>query len=289
MAKLYQGEDWRKRATVVSGVQDEYVMTEMEFAEVMQNYQEAWTPKSEAAFKPSTIKNRPVKVDFPFTPKKLEATWIGYLKTNGSKPTEYPFVQYIYEKLIERLKRDLNKCMVQGVYVAATPGVASPAMESFDGILEVRQQAVDASDMTVIATGAITTANIVTKVEQLVDGVDEDFKGLELELFMSEAWRTAYFRKRRDPSFSNYGQGSIDDAVVDFTNVKIVCPKYWTGDGMIITPKGNIVMLEDGVNEEEDMIVQANRRMLEVMMDFKRGVGFGITKDYTWTNDQSLA
>lgn len=290
MAKLYKQEDARKIFNVVSGVQDEYVMTEIEAAEMMQAYQPNWTPKGEVKFQPEIIKVRPVKVDFPFTPKALEASWIGYLKTNGSSPTEYPFVKFIYEKLVERLVRDLNSVTINGVYVAPTTDVAGAARNAFDGLLQVKNKAILAGKITPIATGALTLANIVESVEKMIDGVDAEFRGDDLVILMSEAWRTAYFRKRRDPSFSNYGQASIDDAVIDFTNCKIVCPRYMNAsNSLIITKPTNLLMAEDGVNEEENMIVQANRRMLEVMIDFKRGVGFGIADGYVWANDQDVA
>lgn len=287
MSKLYGQEDARKYCTVVSGIQDEYVMTEMEIEEMMQPYQKGWTPKGGAKFKPEKIKNRPVKVDYSFNPKDLEGTWIGYLKTNGSSPEQYPFVAYIYDKIIERLKRDVNKCTINGSYVAPTPGVAGGAMTSFDGILKVTADAITAGKITPMATGLITPANIVSKVESVFDSVDIEFRDGELVMLISPTLRRNYFRAKRGADFQN-DLTLAANSTLDFTNCSMASPMYMNGSNrIIITTKSNLLMLEDGVNEEEKIIVQENRRELELMVDFKRGIGFGITQGLVWSNEQA--
>lgn len=287
LAKMYAAEDMRKYFQVVSGVQDEYVMTEMLFDELTQPYQKAWTPKGTGTFSPEILKNRPVKVDFTLEPKALEATWIGYLKTNGSSHEEYPFVQYIYERIIEKVARELNYTTINGVYAAPTPGTAGAAAAAFNGILKIVTDAITATKITPTATGALSTSNIRTKVEQMVDALPTEHRDQELVMLMSPSWARAYFRLNRTDFGANIDY-KAGETTVDFTNVKIVTPQYMNGSSrMIITPAANLFLLEDGVNEQEKMIVQANRRELEVMMDFKRGVGFGIIENYVWTNDQA--
>lgn len=287
MQKLYANEDARKLFTVVTGVQDEYVMTELEVQEMIQPYQSGWTPKGEVKFKPETIKVRPVKVDFPFTPKKLEATWLGYLKTNGSKPEEYPFVQYIYEQILVKVAREVNNVTINGVYVAPTTGTAGSAAAAFNGLLKVVTDAITASKITPITTGAITSSNVVDKIEAIVDGIPGDQRSQPLTMLMSPTLRTMYFRKRRGDFGSNIDYKAGEE-MVDFTNVRIVSPTYMNASQrVIVTSPNNLLLLEDGVNEEENIIVQANRRELELMMDFKRGVGFGIIDGMVWTNDQA--
>ena len=287
LGKLYAAEDMRKYFNVVSGVQDEYVMTEMLFDELTQPYQKDWTPKGTATFTPEILKNRPVKVDFTLEPKALEATWLGYLKTNGSSAEEYPFVQYIYERLIEKVARELNNTTINGVYVAPTAGTAGAAIAAFNGLLKIVTDAITATKITPIATGALSTSNIRTKVEQMVDALPTEHRDQDLVLLMSPSWARAYFRLNRTDFGANidYKPG---ETMVDFTNVKIVTPQYMNGSSrMIITPAANLFLLEDGVNEEERMIIEAEKRVINIMMDFKRGVGFGIIEDYVWTNDQA--
>ena len=287
LTKMYQAEDARQYFNVLSGIQDEYVMTELDIQEMTQPYQSGWTPKGEATFTPEIIKTRPIKVDFPFTPKALEATWIGYLKTNGSSPEEYPFVAFIYEKIVEKVAREVSNTCINGVYVAPTAGTAGAAIASFNGLLKVVADGITAAKITPTTTGAITATNVVEKIELMVDSLPNENRDQELVMLMSPSIKRWYFRKLRLDFGANVDY-TAGKEMVDFTNVRIVSPRYMNGSQrLIITRPENLIMVEDGVSEEENILVQANRRQLEVMMDFKRGVGFGIMKNYVWTNDQA--
>lgn len=285
LSKMYAQEEWRKYFTVIPGVQDTYVMTEMEITEVIQPYQKGWQPKGDVKFIPETIKARDVKVDLPLDLKDMEKKWIGYLKTNGSSPEEFPFVAYIYQRLTERIARDLNKCVINGKYVAVTPGTPGAALASFDGLLEVVDVAETAGKITEHATGALANATIIDQVEGTFDSVPGDIKELDLVMLISPDWRRNYFRAKRGEFGSNVDYKGANP-VIDFTNCEMMSPTYMNGsDKLIITPRENLIGVEDGINEEDDIRVQMNRRTLEVMVDLKRGVGFGIIEGYVFTND----
>jgi hypothetical protein len=288
LSKMYAMEEWRKYFNVIPGVQDTYVMTEMEITEVIQPYQKGWTPKGDVKFTPETIKARDIKVDLPLDLKDMEKKWIGYLKTNGSSPEEFPFVAYIYQRIIERIARDLNKTVINGEYAAVTPGTAGAALASFDGILKVVEDAVTAGKITEHTTGALANATIIDQVEGMYDSLPADIKELDLVMLISPDWRRNYFRAKR----ADFG-GNVDyqaaNPVIDFTNTEMWSPTYMNGsDKLIITPKENLIGVEDGINEEDDIRVQMNRRTLELMVDLKRGVGFGIIDGYVFANDGTV-
>lgn len=289
LRKMYSQENFRNYFQVIPGVQDEYVMTEAEMDEVMQPYQSGWTPKGTMTFKPEIIKNRDIKADIPLNLKDLEKKWIGYLKTNGSSPEEFPFVQFIYERIIERLTRDINRTVVNGVYAAPTPGTPGTALSSFDGLLQVVTNAADVGvgKITPHATGALASNTIIDQVEGFYDSVPGEMKDLNLVCLISPDWKREYFRAKRATFGSNIDYQAADPTI-DFTNCRMVSPLYMNGSSrLIITPAENLIAVEDGVNEEEEIRVQMNRRTLEVMVDAKRAVGFGIIEDYVFANDQA--
>lgn len=287
MQKVYEQEDLRKYFNVVSGIQDEYVVTELEMAEMIQAFQKGWTPKGEAKFSPEINKVRPIKVDFPFSPKNMEATWLGYLKTNGSSSEEYPFVAYIYDQIIKRVARDLNNATINGIYVAPTAGTPGTTLGTMDGLKKKIADAITASKIAPHATGVIDQANVVAKIEGFVDSLPTDQQNLPLTLVMSPTMRKMYFRARRGEFGVNMDYKAGEE-MIDFTNVTIISPMNMnSSQRMIITPATNLLLMEDGVNEEEKMITQVNRREIEVIMDMKRGVGFGIIEGMVYANDQA--
>ena len=288
LRKLYAQEEVRQYFQVIPGVQDEYVMTEIEVEEVVQptNPNAEWSPKGVVAFKPEIIKVRDGKVDLPLKLKDLEKKWIGYLKNNGSSPQEFPFVAYIYERIIERIARDLNRCTINGVYTVPTTTAAGSALHMFNGLLKVYADAVTDGKINVNPTGALLRSTIIDQVEETYDSVPGEFKEMELAMLISPDWKREYFRRKRDVYGSNIDYDPMN-ATVDFTTCRMVSPKYMNGSQkIIITPASNLILCEDGINEEESLMAQMNRRTLELMGDFKRGVGFGIIEGFVWGNDQ---
>jgi len=285
LSKMYAVEELRNLVTVISGIQDEYVMTELEFDEIAQPYQKQWTPKGTGTFKPEIIKARPVKADLELDLKDLEAKWIGYLKTNGSSPQEFPFVQFIYQKIVERMARDLNKASINGVYSSPTAGTAGAANDSVDGFLQIISQAITDTKISPYTTGALSATSIIDDIEGFFDSIPTEMKELDLVLMMSPDWARTYFRKRRE-TFGNNQDYTSAKRTVDFTNTRIVTPTYWNGsDRLVITPAENVFMVEDGVNEEDEIRTQLDKRTINAMIDCKRGVGFGVLKDYVFSND----
>lgn len=287
MRKMYTMDEARQYFTTVSDVQDEYVMTEIEAEEIIQpaNSHADWTPKGGFNFKPEIIKVRDFKVDLPLKLKALEKKWIGYLKTNGSSPEEYPFVAYLLDYQLERIMRDLNKATIKGVYTPPTDGTPGAAIHSFDGIEKVYNDAVTAGKITVNPTGALLKSTIIDQVEETYDSVDSEFKDQELVMLISRDWRREYFRAKRGEFGQNVDYQAADP-VIDFTNCRMVSPLHMNTGKIMITPASNLLLCEDGVEEEMEIRSQMNRRTLELMVDGKRGVGFGITEGLVWGNDQ---
>jgi hypothetical protein len=254
---------------------------------MIQPSQKGWQPKGAVSFVPEIIQNKKVKIDFQFDPSDLEPTWLGEMKTNGSSIEEFPFVQYIYEYITKRAIRDVNNCVINGVFVAPTTGVPGPALTSFNGLLKVYSNAITAGKIVPTTTGALTSTNIVNKVESVFDGVHADFREQALVLVMSPTHLRNYFRAKRGADFQN-DLGLAANTMLDFTNCKIVAPQYMNGSNrIIVTLRENLLQIEDGVHEEEKLVIQQDKRDLVVLGNFKRGIGFGITTGYVWGNEQA--
>src|SRR4051812_15489532 len=53
--------------------------SDVQVGEILQPYQDAYTPKGSVVFKPVSIDLQMVKVDQQFNPTKLVNTWLGFL------------------------------------------------------------------------------------------------------------------------------------------------------------------------------------------------------------------
>lgn len=291
---LLQKEYSMKLFSTIANVKDEYVITETEVTEIIQPYQKPWTPKGDIKFIPEILKVRRIKIDLPLDPIDLERTWEGK-RIDGSLPEGQELLEgYIFAEIIKRIKKDLEfRSIFKGVYAAPVAGTPGAAADSFDGVLKLVADAITANKIVPVATGAVTPTNTREKFEDVFDGVDSDYQNEPLVALSSPTLLRWYKRDYRSEFGANQDyrgmNGELQSVTIDGTNTEIVgCPGMAGSQRIIITKKENLKRLIDGTSEDTDFNLrfQVNRRDIEVLGDFKMGVGFPIIKGLVWTNDQ---
>ena len=107
----------------------------VEYAEVLQSFQTAFTPKGGVTFTPKAIPLFNVKVDQLFYPDALKNQWMQFMTSNKLDRTTWPFVRWFIEKYVTgQVKADLEKNLYGAAYVAPTAGTPHAAAQSFDGL-----------------------------------------------------------------------------------------------------------------------------------------------------------
>ncbi|WP_126244118.1 hypothetical protein [Chitinophaga rhizosphaerae] len=293
-SKLLEKEYSMSLFSTIAGIKDEYIITETEVSEILQPYQKAWTPKGDIKFVPETLKVRRIKVDLPLDPIDLERSWEGK-RIDGSLPEGQELLEgYILSEVIKRIKKDLEfRLLFNGEYVAPTPGTPGGASTSFDGLLKIVSDAITAAKIVPVATGVLSQTNARESFEMVFDAVDSDYQTEQLVALCSPTLLRWYKRDYR-AEFGNHQDyrgitGELQSVTIDGTNTEIVgCPGMAGSQRIVITKKENLKRLIDGTSEDSDFNLrfQVNRREIEVLGDFKMGVGMPIIKGLVWTNDQ---
>src|SRR5690554_85691 len=141
----------------VSGVTDEYVISTGSVSEVLQPFQNGWTPKGTTSFNPRINKVHQIKVDYLIDNiDDIYRTYLTYLATEGVKRSEWPLVRYIVSELIvPKMREEIAELSVNGNYAAPTPGTAGASIDSTDGILTVVGDEITATNLTPITTGVM--------------------------------------------------------------------------------------------------------------------------------------
>ena len=292
---LMQRDHELKIFKTIAGVKDEYVITETQLTEIIQAYQKAWTPKGNVKFIPNVLKVRRVKVDMELDPVDLERTWEGE-RIDGSLPEGQELLEgYIFGEITKRTRKDIRKVLINGQYVAPTPGVAGAAINSFDGLLTqyLALLALGYID-NVVHTGPLTKSNIREQVEETYDSVDDDFKEEDLVMLMGADKLRWYKRDYRSEFGANQDYNApgkeLVPAMIDGTNTQMIGIPAMNGkDQLIITTPDNIKRLIDGTGEDSDFNLrfQVDKRVILALGDFKMGTGFLIGKGLVWGNDAS--
>lgn len=293
--KLLTKDYSMKYFRTVAGVKDQWVATEAEFTDMVQGYQKAWTPSGDPVFKAEIINARRLKIDWAFEPAQMEKTFEG-ARIDGSLIEGQDLLEgYIMDKIIQAVKKQLEyREIFSGVYAAPTPGTPAAAGTNIQGLRAQVAAAITATKITAIATGAITQATARDKFEQVFDAVPVDFQSEELLMICSPELARWYNRDyRAEFGTTNVYEGmkkELTQTALDGTNALITpCPGMAGSQRIIVTTPNNLVRVVDAIGEDNTLNLRfaVNRREIEVMADFKMGVGFPIIQGLVWANDQA--
>lgn len=242
-----------------------------------------WNPTPNAiAFGARILKVRDLKVDLTLNPQVLEKTWLGYKNKKGSggeKQFQMPFEEFIMRYIIAKAKEDIHlNAIYHGVYNAA----GNTPADTMDGILKVIVDEIAALSMTPIVTGAITSANVKDKLLLVYDGLDEAVKHKPTQMIVNSGIFDWYVRLH-DPIANAYlvrqdVQGLADTPMLNYfplfgTNCTIKRePGLKTSQRVLVTPKENMVYGVDSLDDSGEIMIEKEKRTLNLMMDFKAGV-----------------
>lgn len=273
----------------VAGLVDEYPLIERKTTDVVQPYQDAWTPKNDVVDHGVRIlKVRKQKVDLEIKPDELRQSWYGYLSKNSSKPEDFPFERFVWEDLIARINSNIEMKMIwSGIYAAPTPGTPGNPQDGMDGIKKKIADEIIGGGLVPVGTGPITQTVTVDAFEQTFDAVPDAIKEEPLLAFCSSTMSRWYNKDYRDQFGSNTNYNEFKRAMLDGTNCQIVPIKGLAGSQRIVICKpDNIHYGYNLVGEHDQLRTQINRRVIDVLGDFMLGVEIALLDEMV-VNDQA--
>lgn len=262
-------------------------------SEILQAYQDTYTAKGSVVFKPVTVSLQQVKVDQQFNPNNLVYSWLGFLTSNNTDRTTWPFVKWMIEVyLLKQLFKDLEtQAVYSGIKGAITPGTATTAAAVIDGVEKIINDAVTATTITPITTGAPNADAVLwcEQVEAFVKGIPELYWDLDLTINMSRTLALRYVEGKKEKYNMYYAQEGDLRSVSNFPNMKVAGRASMNGKTKIwTTPMENAVFATKGFENANGFELEKIDRTVKIWTDFHIGLGF-LLHDLVWTNDQNLA
>lgn len=261
--------------------------------EILQPYQDTYTPKGSVVFKPVTIDLKQVKVDQSFNPNNLVYSWLGFLTNNNTDRTTWPFVRWFIDQyLLKQVFEDLEKkAIYTGDYLAiAAPGTAGDAVDVYDGMKKIINDGITATTISTIATGApaVDPADWVTQIEEFAKGIPELYWDKSMVINMSRTLALRYREGKKKKYNMYYAQESDLASVSSFPGLTVAGRASMNGANKIwASPKENLVFATKGFSNASAFELEKVDRTVKIWTDFH--VGWGILlKDLMFTNDQDL-
>lgn len=278
--KIYKemllGMDIGDRFDIMDGVKDEMPLPNLSISDIVKpadpnNFN---PPTGAIAFGARKLKVRGAKVDLKLVPQELYKTWLGKMYAKGSNPLDMPLQDFIKDYVREKVQENLRmQVLYKGVYnaVGTTPGAVA------NGLLKLVTDEITATNISPIATGALTAANIIDKVEAVYEGIGDAYKNKPLVMHAAPTLVTWYGKKYRElyGANNNYGGVNNNSMKLDFGNVSLVAEPGMTGSQRLIcTTPDNPTIGVDSTDDTNEILVQPFERTIKLMMDFKIGVEF---------------
>lgn len=264
--------------------------SDVQVGKILQQYQKAFTPKGSVTFKPVEVDLKPVKIDQQFNPSDLVYSWLGFLTSNNTDRTTWPFVRWFIEYyLLNQVFEDLEMDTVyKGAYVAPTPGTAGEPGEVINGVKKIINDGI--AGMTQIATGAlaIDPVDFVTQVEEFVKQVDKRFWRVNMTLNFNPDLEVRFVEGMQKKYNMNYAQVSDTMSVRNFSNIRVKGRMSMDGsDKWWMTPIENAVFAVKGFSNATGFELEKVDRNVKIWTDFHIGLGF-LQKDLVFTNDLDM-
>jgi hypothetical protein len=265
----------------------------VEVTEIVQQYQDAFTPKGGVTFEPVRIPLFKMKIDQEFNPHQLQSSWLGFLTSNNTDVTTWPFIRWFIEKYIMmKSKEDIEMAAIyKGVYAAPTIGTAGNAAGVMDGIEKQINNFITAGDLAPIIVGSVVVSDVafVNKVEAFVQSIPEKYRYLTMELNMSRSLRDKYRRGVREKYKSNYAPNDVsNNQVTDFENISVVGrPSMMNKNRIWCTPKYNGLFGVKGFGNLNNFEIEKEKRKIAIYTEWHAGVGF-IQPKLIFTSDAEI-
>ena len=275
--------------TIIPETDTIFRASDVQVGEILQSYQDAFTPKGSTAFKGIVISMFNQKIDQAFNPQKLVKTWLGFLTSNSTDRTTWPFVRWFIEAyLLKQSDKDLEtQAIFGGSYLAPTDGTAGTAIQSMDGVKKIINAGISASRIVPITIGTLATDPIdfVNQIETFWKGIPEIYWGETIVFNMSKVLQLRFREGIRKKYNMYYAQvGELDKSPL-FPNFSVAGRYSQTGSSKIWgTPKWNAWAPIKGYENKNAFQIEKIDRKVKIYTDWWIGVGF-LLYDVIFTND----
>ena len=283
-AMVYQKSVTAKEMKTVPSVKGKFPAFRSITGHVVQAFTSVWTPLGITKFLVNELKNYRQKVNYPFKPDDINASWLAFLYDESKKPADMPISAYLINvELMPKVVSDREYLLCQGKYDAANPQVFGKSM---DGITQQLAQGLavnSANPVYQIPFEAITLGNIVDQVEAFELAIPEVLKSLLPKIYMSvsntERYRLDYFKK-----YGVYPSYTPDKGMTTTVGNRLIMglPGLNGTDTIFATPPDNFVRTIDLNDEPVITDIQALDYDVKVFMEWWEGANF-------WTNQLVVA
>ena len=241
VSKMYHGFDTANLITAHRGLKAKKPLTEMLLGSLIKAWKAGWDPTADAIdFAVREIDPKHNKINLGLYPEEFEETYLGHITNTGQSIYEFPFQEYFLDRVSEKKASEIEEAIWAGVRAGTVTAGTTPLNQVVDGFKEICDDAVTATDITAVVTGAITSSNAIASAEAMWSALGKGIQNKQLGLFVSYA-HALKLRQNFSDNFGKYsGQFGESFRLPNLPNVTVYPVGGISGDWAIMTPPENL-------------------------------------------------
>jgi len=293
---MFYDNKWDENFRVIDDVKDKIPLFNMDLdfeVRPQANYK-AFAGQDDA-FKVGNrwLQTEEMKVDLIIVPQEMARTYAGKYYEKGSNIHDMSFAQFFFSHINSKI---VEKMHLEAFYKGVRDNAGTDTVDTMNGQNKLIVDEIAASTITVTATGAITAANVIAKLELLCDAADSNpkYASIQKQMTVNNQIFNWYWKARRETfkDIVNTYEGKIsqiNELPMEGYNVTLVREHgLGVSQRVCITNKSNKVLGFDSMNDWNNIILQPFERVIKVLIDFKAGFNFATFFDGSVTvNDQT--
>ena len=200
-------------------------------------------------------------------------------------------------KLLEKLNQEFEVAVWQGVKKATALAEGDAMNITFDGYLQIVADAITATDVTPVVTGAITEANVLDKLKLMYAGLSPELKQNGTDIWVSYDVFDMYV-SAMDTKFAGNSAPYVELGSADYRGLRYrqgggnttIIPVAGMGSSgrVIMLPRDQFHIGFDSLADWSNFNFEQQVRELLYWMDFKIGVTITLLRDgIAVVNDQA--
>lgn len=294
--RMFYGFRTAQLATAHEGIKGRKVLTELVIGTgLAKRWKAEFEGTQNTSYKPYVLEVFANKVEHSVIPQEFESSYLGMMRKTGQDPADYPMEAYTLGKILNQLEQEIEDAFWQAVQVAV-PADTDLLGETFDGILHQIGDAITATTLTPVATGAITDADVLDQFRAMWAIVNKPQKAMGTDFFVSynvyDKYRIKYKQTYNvDPAYVKIDNSDYDQGIrYELSNKATIIPTPGMGDSdrVLIIPRDRLHYGFDALADWENFRFYQKHRQLDYWSDFKFGCVATMLRDgLAVVNDQA--
>lgn len=276
-----------EHTTVLDNVKGKVVLTDLTIGDLAKRASRTFAAQNNIAnFKPRILTVDACDIDFEIFPKDFEKTYLGRYRQKGQNNKSIPFEAYIMQRLMRKLKQELEFAFWQGE-AAASPAATDLMRQVFNGIKKlVVDIRAGGHNVHAVSGGVYTVDNILPNFASMFESMGAVAEEEGVEAYGSRKVMNVYinaYKKKHNgnaPEVMKNAAGVIMAVMLENGEGWFYClPGLRSSQMVIMTIKGNLFYGTDDLGDTDGFEFKDQIKSIQYTTAFKVGVGIGIEEE----------